>query len=273
MRRWSLGTMTAALTVGCTSQPRVDAPPAAPDVRVGRLFPKPDSLKASQIAVTLEVRNPGRHPIVVHAIDYAVDTRDVSGVLTGTVESGATLEARQLAELEFTVQIPFPKEPLLFRAVLERGTLPLTVQGNVRFEDGAVVPFERNGAVATPTFPRLIVHEVQSARYGEEGVDVTFFLRLLNENPFAVTIGNVTYTIRIEGTEAKSAQGAIGVRLAQGAAQEFEVVVIIDETTFKNVKEILRSGRVRYGVRGHVSVGRYEQPYAHEGKIVLASGL
>lgn len=264
---WGLSIVTA-----CATSSPAEKPAPEPRVRVSRLFPKPDSLRASKIAVTLELQNPRATPLTVSGIDYEIDSGDVSGVLRGQVEGGAVLDGEQIAELEFTSVIPFPEEQERFMAVLERGTLPLLIKGVVTFDEGPSVSFERNGAVATPSFPTFVVHDAQAARYGEEGVDVTFFLRLVNENPFAVTIGDVQYAITIEGREAKSEQGAIGVRLTQGAAQEFEVGITIDEATFGDVKAVLRSGIVRYAVTGRVSVGPYEQPYVHEGQIVLAGG-
>lgn len=270
MKQCPLLAVPLALGIACASQPKPERSRIAPRVRVGRLFPQPESLKASRIAVTLEVQNPRPSSIVVSAIDYAIDTGDVSGVLTGRVEGGATLEEQQAAEIEFTVSIPFPEEPRRFLRVLAQGTLPLTVSGSVSFEDGSRIEFARNGAVTTPTFPRLVVHDAQAARYGQEGVDVTFYLRVVNDNPFAVTISDVAYTVAIEGTEAKSEQGAIGVRLAQGAAQEFEVGITLDEARFENMQAILRSGIVHYAVDGRVSVGAYEQPYTYEGQIRFA---
>lgn len=272
MRIWACIAVPFAVTSACASSTPVEAPAADPMVRVGRLFPKPDSLEASRIAVTLEVQNPRGAPIEVTGIDYAIDTQDVSGVLSGHVDGGATLEAEQMAEIEFTVGVPFPTEKARFLEILDRGTLPLVVRGTVTFADGSTVDFARNGAVATPTFPGFVVHDAQAARYGQEGVDVTLFLRLVNENPFAVTIGDVAYTVTIEGTKAKSEQGAIGVRLTQGAAQEFEVSVPLDASTFENLNEILKSGTVRYQVTGRVSIGEYERPFDHDGEIQLAGG-
>ena len=270
MKNWLACATLVTSAAACASQPKIE-PPAPLRVRVSRLFPKPDSLRASRIAVTLEIENPRASTVRVKGIDYSIDTRNVSGVLTGRVEGGAVLEAKQVAELEFVVAVPFPEEATQFYAVLDQETFPVSVKGSILFDDGgAPIAFERNGQVATPTFPRFIIHEAQAAQYGTDGLDVTLFLRLVNENPFGVTVGDVTYTVAIEGIETKSEQGALGVRLTQGAAQEFEVSTTLDESTFKNLQEILRSGLVHYAVTGRVSVGPYERPFNHEGQIVLA---
>jgi LEA14-like dessication related protein len=260
----------AALLAACaTKQPT--AAPKDVAVRVSQLFPKNKSLDASAIAVKLELFNPGLQTATIEKIEYAIDTGEVSGVLKGQSRGGATLESEQTAEVEFEQSIPFPEDREAFKLVMEKGNLPVTVKGTVHFEDGSSADFERQGSVATPSLPKFVVYDAQAARYGGEGLEVTFFLRLMNENDFSVTIEQVEYTVSINGKELKSESGAIGSRLPSGAGQEFEVGVILDPKSFADVKTILSEGRLEYSVTAKVQVAGLELPFEQSKTIELGS--
>ena len=258
--------------MGCATPPK--APTKSKDiaVRVGRLFPKAKNLKASILSVRLEMYNPRSSAIVVKGVDYEIDTGDISGVVKGTSDAGVSLESDQKAELAFEASIPLPEDPEQYRSVLKKGNIDLNVKGVVRFEDGSTASFERKGAVATPTLPKFVVHDAQAARYGKAGVDVTIFLRLINENVFPVLIESVEYTVSINDKKMGTEQGAVGERLVQGAAQEFEFNAVLDESSYENIKELLASGELTYAVQATVNVGQLEMPYDYNGSIKLAAG-
>jgi LEA14-like dessication related protein len=120
--------------------------------------------------------------------------------------------------------------------------------------------------------PKFTVYDAQAARYGTEGLEVTFFLRLINENVFSVTIEQVDYTVAINGKELKSESGAIGTRLPSGAGQEFEVGVVLDPKSFGDVKTILSEGKLDYTVTAKVQVAGLELPFEFSKSIELGSG-
>lgn len=268
LRTWTAAALAASWLAACASQKPVEKTEDVA-VRVGGLLPKNKSLDASAIAVKLELFNPRKAGVKISKIAYAIDTGEVSGVVKGTSDGGATLESQQTAELEFEQAIPFPEDRSRYKEVIEKGVIPVSVSGTVHFEDGSSAPFERAGSVATPLLPKFVVFDAQAARYGEEGLDVTFFLRLLNENIFPVTIQELTYTVSINGKELKSETAAIGTRLPQGAGQEFEVSVILDESKFEGVKQILTDGKFEYAVTGKLAVAGLELPFEHPGEIEL----
>ena len=260
----------ATLLAGCATQKA--AGPKDVAVRVGQMLPQNKSLDASAIAVKLELFNPRPKGVTIDKIDYQIDTGEVSGVLKGSSDGGATLESQQTAEVEFEQSIPFPEDRAAYQQVLEKGTIPVNVTGTVHFADGSSADFERQGAVATPSLPKFMVYDAQAARYGEEGLDVTFFLRLVNENVFSVTIEQVEYAVSINGKELKKESSAIGSRLPSGAGQEFEVSVILDPQSFPEVKAILSEGKLDYTVTAKVNVAGLELPFEFTKPIELGSG-
>lgn len=264
----------AAFVASCRSTQKVEAEDADVSVIVDRVMPKAKSLDASAVEVTLKLMNPSDQPVKIQRIDFEIDTKDVSGTLKGSSASGATIEAAQTAEVTFLESIPFPEEKDAYKVVLGRGTIPANLKGEVVLGDGTKLPFERKGEVATPTLPQFIVFDAQAARYEREGLDVTLFLRLVNENVFPVTIEVVKYTVYVEDKKIKSEQAALGVRLLQGAAEEYEVSTVLDDKSFEKgrVKSILDAGRVSFRVTGKIVLERLEIPFDHTGEIELGSG-
>jgi LEA14-like dessication related protein len=261
----------ALCLVSCAGQ-KSGGGPQDVAVKVNQLFPRNTSLDASQMGVKLELFNPRSKGVTIEKIQYEIDTGEVSGVVKGTKDGGDTLESQQTAEVEFEQSIPLPKDREAYKAVLAGGNIPVSVKGTVHFKDGSSTDFERQGSVGTPSLPKFEITDAQAARYGSEGLDVTFFLRVINENDFSVTIEQVEYAISINGKELKKEAGAIGSRLPSGAAQEFEVSVILDPKTFPEVKGILSAGKLDYTVAATVQVAGLELPFEESKEIQLGSG-
>ncbi len=261
----------AAVMVGslaCASQPKVTKAEHPPVVKVERLFPQPQSLEASLLLVKISIGNPQSKAVTLETITYEVDTGDVAGVIEGSIDINSEIDSEQLVEAEFEVEIPFSKEDQeAYKAILAQPTIPLTVRGHANFAELGALPFERAGAVATPSLPKFVIHEAQAARYGDAGLDVTYFLRLINENPFTVIVGDVTYAVEVYGKKLKEQQAGIGATLVAGAAQEFEVSVVLEEATFPGVTKLLKTGSVEYRVFGRLSIGDVEADFDHAGEI------
>lgn len=273
-RSASILLLSTSTLAACAAQAPATKPADAEiAVIVARVLPKAESLDASAVEVTLEVDNPGDSAIQVSRVEYAVDTGDVSGTLKGSTSSAATIEAAQKASITFVQSIPFPEDADAYKAVLERGTIPANLEGVVVLGDGRKLPFARKGEVATPTLPTFIVFDAQAARYEEEGLDVTLFLRLINENVFPITIEAVRFTVFIDDKKIKSEQAALGQRLIQGGAEEYEVSTVLDEKALGKgrVKKILQAGKVGYKVTGKISLARVQIPFEHVAEIELGT--
>lgn len=247
------------------------APPASLDARVSRIFPKPKDLDTSVLAVKLEVYNPRQEPIPVQAVRYTLDTGEVAGKIAGTVDAGATLAAEQQAELGFDIDIPLPKDRDRIEALLAQEVVPADLSGTVLFGDGSTAAFDRKAGLAMPRLPRVVVFDAQAAQYENKGVDVTFFLRLLNENPFTMTVQAVTYSVDVGGKEMRAEQAGVGSRLTAGAAEEYEVSIQLDERSYEGLAALLASGEINYRVYGEVRTRDLSIPFDHPGTIALAS--
>jgi LEA14-like dessication related protein len=265
--------LTALALATCASGPKNSGPSEGLSVRVSQVLPVNESLDSSAVEVVLTIENPTADAVTVEKVEFELNTKDVAGVIKGSAESGAAIGPGQSAELRFRQSVPFPESPEAYQAVIKRDEIPVELSGTLVVSGADDVRFERSTSVATPTLPKMIINDIQAARYGREGVDITMFLRLVNENMFAVLIEGATYTLTVQDKEVRSEQAGIGVRLVGGAAQEFPVSVVMDEKQFdkETLKTILASGRVSYRVEGAIELKRLTIPFMHEGEIQLAA--
>jgi LEA14-like dessication related protein len=265
----------ASLVLACSSTPKNTASGPTLGVEVDRVLPLAESLEASAVEVTLALDNPTSKAVEVESVEYEMDTKDVAGVLKGTAKSGAHVEASQRSELKFKQSIPFPADKEAYEAILKEGTIPFDLKGTVRFSNGENVAFSRVGEVATPTLPHFDVNDAQAARYGAEGVDVTFYLRLINDNVFPVMVQNVSYTVFVNDKQIRSESAGAGVRLLAGSAEEYEVSKTIGgnkDFSPEELKQVLAKGELTYRVEGKVELARLTIPFEHSGTIQLATG-
>lgn len=242
-------------------------------------MPLAESLDAAAVEVTLLLENPSASAVQVESVDYAFDTKEISGVLKGSVPSDAKIEPSQRAELKFKQRIPFPEEAEAYQSILEGQTIAFDLSGEVKLSNGQTLGFSRAGEVATPALPRFEVNDAQAARYGTDGVDVTLFLRLINDNIFPVLVQNVSYTVFVNEKEIRTETAAVGLRLLGGSAEEYEVSRTITasakdakDLSGDELKQILASGQLSYKVEGKIELSRLTLPFSHTGEIQLATG-
>ena len=259
--------LLAVVACAACASGRPAAPPADIQARVSRVFPKTESLSKSVLSVKVELYNPRSTPVQVGEVRYALDTGEVAGVVEGSVVAGARLAAEQQAEVGFDIGIPLPEDDAALEALVEREAVPAELSGTVRFGDGTTASFERSTGLAMPALPRFVVFDAQAARYGKEGLDVTFFLRLVNANAFTQPVQGVRYTVSIGARELRSSEAGVGARLTPGGAEEYEESVVLQE----GLRSIMSAGKVDYRVKGEIQTREMTIPFDHEGKIALGN--
>lgn len=269
IRNISGALLMGALGVACAaSQP--SAPPAPVQAKVARVFPKTKSLETSVVSVKLEVFNPRSTPVTVSEVRYRLDTMDVSGVIEGTVVAGGNLASEQVAKVDFDIDVPLPSADAL-AALLGQDSPPADLVGTVVFGDGTETAFERKTALAMPTLPQFSVHDAQAAQYEKKGIDVTFFLRLVNQNSFTQPVQGVMYTVFLGNEEVRSGEAGVGIRLTPGAAEEYEESIVLEAGKYENLARLIEAGVIDYKVRGEVRTKTVTVPFELEGTIDLGS--
>ena len=241
------------------------------NIDVERMMPSAVSLQKTAVEVILAVENPMGRTLKLAGGSYSIDTKAVAGVLTGQISDASEIASGGSAEITFRQEIPFPAETETYRAIIEQSTLPIELKGELTLSDGSKIPFSRFSEIATPTIPKFVVHDAQAARYGKAGIDISLFLRLINENTFGLGVEGVDYTVELNGKEIKKEQAAVGIKLLGAAAEEYEVTTVLDEKTYgkKEVKELIASKTVSYRVYGELELSFIKVPFEHVGEIKL----
>lgn len=246
------------------------APLAPVEARVARIFPRSVDLSTSRMSVKVEVYNPRAVSVAVKDIAYVLDTKAVAGPIEGTVTVDGTLEPEQRATLDFEVDVALPESFADLTKLGEMEVVPADLKGQVRLGDGGTAGFEKKSGLAIPSLPKFIVFDAQAARYERKGLDVTLILRLLNENGFTLPVKSVKYTVELSGKKMRSDEAGVGTRLTAGAAEEYEVSLILDDSSYDEVDALLKSGVVEYVVEGKVETKDFEVPFRHAAQINLA---
>ena len=258
------------LVAACASSEPA-APPAPVEARVSGVLPRTTGLTSSTMDVKIELYNPRSEPVEVESIAYRLDTGEVAGALSGAVPVGATLEGEQQAKLGFDMEIPLPGDRL--KVLAQEEVVPADLSGEVKLGDGSTASFSRKTGLAVPNLPKFVVADAQAAQYQDGGVEVTFFLRLVNENPFTMPVEVVEYEVEVAGETLRADQAGLGSRLTAGAAEEYEVNIALEESKVEGLADILASGVINYRITGAVTTSPVKVPFEREGVIDMgASG-
>lgn len=253
----------------CASGPPPAAPTVPVEARVTQLFSQASGLREVTVSIGLEVYNPNPTPAAMGSIQYKLDGGELLGVVEGEVPVGAELPGGDKGSLSFKAKLALPTEAEAFLAAVQKTSLPIQLSGQLKLADGAVA-FSRPGEAMMPVMPKFVVNEAQAASY-KGGLDLTLYLRLVNENSFTVTLDELLYTVTVAGQAQAEQTGAIGKRLPAGAAEEFEATVELKDGAFKDLGRIKKLGELKYGVKGQIKVGGVSLPFTRSATVQLRS--
>lgn len=256
--------------VACaSSSPNPDDATTADGLRVevAQVFGRPASLERVSMVTRLRLQNLDAKPIKVTAIRYEVEGGKGRVQEKGQVESGAVLDVAQEGELEFSLPVRIPREGYL--AFVAAKTAPVKLKGWVLTEGGTEIPFERDGELALPIMPSLVLQDVQVAS-AKGNIELTVFLRLVNENNFTLTIEDLSYDVSLFGQLAKQMSGAIGARLPTGAAEEYAINLGLSESENpKLYQRVVAEKQVEVEVSGRIAVHGEKLPFQHLKRVTL----
>ena len=237
------------------------------EARVSQLFPRSADLDASSLFVKVEIYNPRSTPITVEKLDFVLDTKNIGGVVTGERAAGEILESEQQGELGFEIHVPI-QGGVKTLANLYTSELYGQLTGEVLLSDGSKTSFAYRADLTVPALPRVEVHEAK-AKLKYEGVDVRLVLRVVNENPFAVTVRSVDFTVDLLGQQVSKETMSVGSRLRAGAAEELTLDLLLDDTTPIKLATILDRESVNYLVQGEITTHKMSVPFKLIGEIPL----
>lgn len=267
-KAWSA--VSLLLLLACASGPKE---PLAPiEVEVERIIPATQGLRRASVRAKITITNPREVPVTISKVEYLVRTEDLEPAMEGrsTLTPNSELPPRSAAQVELSQDLALPEAADALLGALRKEEILVEMQGTISFSDGTSTSFSRKGSIAPPNLPRFVVHEAQTSIYEGEGIDVTFYLRLINENPFSVVVENASYEVILEGKKVSEGTAGIGIRLTQGAVQEYEVSVTVDEKTFgKGWKAMLDKPSLAYAMKGELAMETFTVPVSTDGSVDL----
>jgi LEA14-like dessication related protein len=245
--------------------------PLAPiQVDVDRIIPATQGMRKARVRAKLTITNPRQIPVTVSKVEYLVKTENLEPAMEGrsTLTPNSELPPESAAQVELSQDLSLPEEPEALLGALRLEEILVEMQGTIYFADGTSTSFSRKGSIAPPNLPRFVVHEAQTSIYEGEGIDVTFYLRLINENPFSVVVETASYEVVLEGKKVSEGTAGIGIRLTQGAVQEYEVSVTVDEKNFgKDWKSMLDQSSLDYEMQGKLVMEGFTVPVSKAGSV------
>ncbi len=261
--------VSAVVALGACAGKGGSGPVAPMVVDAERIIPSIEALDRVKAKCKLTIRNVRATPVTVTGFSYSFTAEDpMVESVSKKIEAKHVIEAGTTVSIELEEEMRLPIKSDGYLDLLAKRSVPVKLAGSVTFDDETSTDFVRAGSVAMPKLPKLVVFQTQAGRYEGEGVNVIFYLRLVNENPFGTVVETATYAIELEGKTVTDGTAGIGIRLVQGGAQEYEVNADIDESTFgSDYKKYLKASIIDYVVSGELTIEGITTPYSHGGTI------
>lgn len=161
-------------------------------------------------------------------------------------------------------------------SVLEREeALPLLFRGSIETGDGHVYEFSQAGRVRSPRVPDVKVWHVEAgAFHREQEIDLVFFVRLENRNPFDIQLEHLTYDLAVNGKKLiVSGTAGKAERIPAASMADLEIPVTLGARDFPDIGKYIKGGSsLRYDIDGMVRLGIGRIPFELNGPIELGGG-
>lgn len=159
-----------------------------------------------------------------------------------------------------------------FAELLEEGaTLEFVLRGAL--SDGArEAPFSVAYQVRGPHIPVVKIWHIEaSSYYDTKEINLVFFPRIENPNPFDVQLEQITYKLSVNGVElVADGVTAKNEKIPASAASQVELQVALSEKNFKDVGRYLKTATgLSYRIEASIELPIGAIPFEAEGPIVM----
>lgn len=165
---------------------------------------------------------------------------------------------------------PIATDEGLGKILMSEEPVSFIYRGSVLLEDGDVWEFSRAGRVRAPRTPQAIVYHVEaSVQRGE--IDLIFFVRLGNQNPFELEFEGLSFMLDIGGRKMID-QGRAGRRTVVPPSSNVEVRIEYELTSvnFPEIEQVINTKRrVEYLIDGVVELSIGQIPVELDGFFTL----
>ncbi|NMO14820.1 LEA type 2 family protein [Pyxidicoccus fallax] len=257
------------LGLGCASAPTRPSGPAVLTSQDTTVVSQ--GLTEATVRYRAQVASPAAG--VVERAEYEL-VSDGQVVKTGTAKLDVRLEPGIPADLSFEERAPYVKsEEDLARLSNQGGTLLLALRGTLVVRSGEQeekVPFAASRAARVPRLPKVVVVELDGARYSPEEVQINLRLGVQNPNPFPLKLGGLTFQVAVAGKSLESGTLAQADSVDASATGVYPVEVAVTKDTWgPDVKALISKGILPYGVTGELTGPLLRVPYSLTGEVKL----
>ncbi len=130
--------------------------------------------------------------------------------------------------------------------------------------------YARSREVRVPRLPKVLIHEVDAARYAADEANATFYLGVDNPNPFPVKLSGLSYVLNIGGKKLGEGTVGSGEKVAASSTGVFEIPVQITRESYgPEVEKLIKTLTLPYQISGELKGDLLAEPYQHQGEIKL----
>lgn len=176
--------------------------------------------------------------------------------------------------LEIAGRAPYADWEGLAELMANEKPLSIVMRGAAEDEKGRRWEFSRGSLVRVPRSPRVHVDHVEAAAYRtEQRIDLIFYVRIENRNPFPLELHQMTYDLSVND-QRMIENGIAGThgRIPPATSVEFPISLSLEPNTFPDVGAYLQAGTsLRYGLEGLVELGVGRIPVELTGPIPIGS--
>ncbi len=147
-----------------------------------------------------------------------------------------------------------------------RGTLYVTSAGGKKYE----LPYARSREIRVPRMPTVKLHELDGARYSADEVNATFYLGVVNPNPFPIKLSGLKYAVKMAGKQLTDGTIGSGEKVDPSATGVFEVHAAFNKETFgPDAPKVIKTHNIPYEIAGELTGDLVKEPYELKGDMKL----
>ena len=260
------------LFAACASTPEAGPPPPPPELTSQELNLR-QSLTDFQLTFTGQLES--EQPATIEKANWEMV---VEGNVVKSGEQPLNIEVTPGQPASFTLEAngSYVGSAEELKAMSERGGSLLTaLRGDLLVRQGQAthkIPFARSREVRTPRLPTVRMGDLYPARYSDDEANITFYLRVMNPNPFPLRIQDLGYKIVVADKQIADGTRARGDAIDPAAMGEFDIQVSINkETMGPDVRKLIKSATLPYKVEGELKGELFTVPYSLDGVVRLSS--
>jgi hypothetical protein len=270
--RVSVAVLTLAFTglASCATAPEVQ-PAAAPALVSQELAVPEQDLTDFTIRFEGQVAGPQAGTLVKASYELVVDGKTVK---TGEQPFGTALAAGAPTAFSLQQHSQYVQDAAALKALGSRGgDLLAAIRGTLLVDANGKrteLLFAKSREIRLPRLPRVVMNEVDFARFAPDEAGGTLYVGVKNPNPFPIRLSGLSYAATINGKAIGDGELGKGEEVAAASTGVFEVQLNVNAETYgAEVDKLIKTLTLPYVLTGELTGKLFQEPYELKGEIKL----